>query len=58
MPTSDDIIIDDGYPISTGINGEEDTTHAQGEEDPATTAPAGEEDVTFGAGPESAFGSY
>jgi hypothetical protein len=34
------------------------TTHAEGEEDPATTSATGEEDATYGRLVEDPFGSF
>lgn len=46
------------FTTTTGYAGEEDTTYAEGEEDPSTTAPDGEEDLTFGLLVENPFGAY
>lgn len=46
------------FAASTGYAGEEDTTFAEGEEDPTTTSPASEEVATYGRLVEDPFGSF
>jgi hypothetical protein len=45
-------------PRGPGVPGVDDTTHAQGEEDPGTTTAAGEEDETSGEPTDNPFGSF